>query len=159
MSKPVIRNTIDEDRKAFLALLEKFTHFTEEEKDCALELLDIYLKGSLEYLWLTALVDDRPAGFVCYGEAALSDGVYDIYWILVAPRWQHHGIGKSLMEQVEKEVIKAGGRKLIIETSSLPHYKDARRFYKSCGFKEEAKIKDYYRPEDHKLIYTKTLRR
>ncbi len=158
-TKPIIRSTTREDREHFLSILKGFEHFTDEEKDCAIELLDIYLKEPFEYLWLTALVEGQPVGFACYGEAALSYGAYDIYWIMVEPAWHHRGVGKRLMEQVEEEALKAGGRKLIIETSSLPLYAGARRFYRVCGFTEEAKIRDYYRPGDHKLIYTKTLRR
>ncbi len=157
--KHIIRNTTREDREHFLSILKGFEHFTEEEKDCAIELLDIYLEEPSEYLWLTALVEGQPVGFACYGEAALSDGAYDIYWIMVEPSRQHRGIGKDLMEKVEEETLKAGGRKLIIETSSLPQYAGARRFYRDCGFTEEARIREYYRPGDHKLVYTKTLRR
>ncbi len=158
-NKPLIRSTIEEDRTAFVRILEGFSHFTEEEKDCAVELLDIYLKEPDEYLWLTALVAGSPAGFACYGEAALSHGAYDIYWIMVEPDRQRMGVGKRLMDYMERAVVEKGGRKLIIETSSLPQYEGARRFYRSCGFTEEARIKDYYRQGDHKLIYTKTLRR
>jgi hypothetical protein len=35
----------------------------------------------------------RVAGYVCWGLASMSDGVYDVYWIAVDPTLQRHGRG------------------------------------------------------------------
>ena len=159
MNRLSIEPTVPAHREGFCRILDRTEQFSEEEKDCAQELLEIYLKGSDEYIWLTALLDTMPVGFACYGEAALSRGTYDIYWIMVSKEYRRMGVGSRLLRVVEEEIKSRGGRKLLIETSSLPRYEGARAFYRSCGFTEEARIEHYYNMEDHKLIYTKTIRR
>ena len=51
----------------------------------------------------------------------------------------------------------AGGGKLIAETSSREQYAPTQAFYRSCGFIEEARIRDYYSPGEDILYFTKPL--
>jgi hypothetical protein len=48
-------------------------------------------------------------------------------------------------------------RLCVIETSSLPPYEPARRFYLKCGYGEVARIPDFYGPGDARVIFTKGL--
>ncbi len=143
-----------------ISIIEGSENLTDEEKDCAIELLDIYLNDASQddYLFLAATNEgDIPMGYVCYGKAALAMGVYDIYWILVGPTDRGKGVGKILLRHIESVLTKDGARMLVAETSGLPSYERARSFYLRNGFKEEARIKGFFKPGDDKVIYVKNL--
>ncbi len=96
-------------------------------------------------------------GFACYGPVPLTQGVYDLYWIVVDPAVQKKGHGSNLLKYVQSEVIKKGGRMLLIETSSQESYGATIRFYERNGYQLAARIKDFYRIGDDKLIFSKVL--
>ncbi len=153
-----IRKTISEDREAIKIILIDTQKFNQEEIDCALELIDIYLNNpsQKDYLIATAInKDNEIVGYVCYGKAPLTNGAYDLYWIAVKPEYQRHGIGKILLNHVEEEIVKLSGRLLFAETSSRAVYEKTRQFYINNSFSEEARIKDFYSKGDDKIIYRK----
>ena len=96
-------------------------------------------------------------GYACFGPHSLTQGTYDLYWIVVDPTAQGHGIGHALLARVEAEVQARGGRLLLVETSSTPAYTAARRFYESSGYRCEATIHDFYAPRDDLVIFSKDL--
>ena len=192
----VVREVRASDRGSLLSIIQRSPNLTEEEKDCALELLDIYLSdlpgeaplggsgdeggegmlkegpksgGSgdnglaeeMEYVfhgaWAFGAEGDRIAGFVCFGPASLAINVTDIYWVLVDPEMQRHGVGRELLGHTQALLKGQGVRKLVIETSSTPGYDGARSFYLGCGFKEEARLSDFFKPGDDKVFYVKDL--
>ena len=150
------------DRACIVSMVEKSANLTPSEKDCAIELLDIYLAdpSQEEYLFLAATdALDRPIGFTCYGEAALAEGVYDLYWILVDPDRRGSGVGASLLAAT-MEILKGLGARLVVaETSGSEGYSAARALYAKSGFTEEARVKGYYRPGDDLVIFTKSFGR
>jgi ribosomal protein S18 acetylase RimI-like enzyme len=83
--------------------------------------------------------------------------VYDLYWIAIDPAVQGKGFGRRLIEYAEGEIVKCGGRMLLIETSSQESYGDTIRFYKKAGYKLVARIKNFYRIGDDKLVFSKEL--
>jgi GNAT superfamily N-acetyltransferase len=155
----LIRESSHEDREALVSIIERTANLTREEKDCAAELLDIYLTvpGQSDYYFITALKEGFPAGYACYGSRPLTDAVYDLYWIIVDSGMQGGGIGRALIEKTGEILRRIGGRMLVAETSGLPAYEATRRFYLGCGFAEEARIKDFYKPGDDILFYVKRL--
>jgi ribosomal protein S18 acetylase RimI-like enzyme len=48
-------------------------------------------------------------------------------------------------------------RLLIVETSQLPDFKDARAFYSKCGFTKVAEIPNYFSHGDNKVVFTKPI--
>lgn len=155
-----MRKAITRDRAPLVSIIEGSENLTREEKDCALELLDIYFNDPSqdEYLFIAAAgARDIPLGYVCYGKAALASGVYEIYWILVGAGHQRKGIGQRLISHIESVVKDEGARMLVVETSGQPSYEGVRSFYRSCGYTEEARIRSFFRPGDDKVIYVKDL--
>ena len=68
--------------------------------------------------------------------------------------------GTALMSHVEAALRNLGdavARTLIVDTSSLDDYDQARAFYEARGFVEEARIRDFYGPGDHKVTFWKLL--
>jgi len=134
--------------------------FTEAEIDVAMELIDIFLtkKEQQDYIIYVAENEGKEVvGYVCYGPTPATDGTYDLYWIAVSPTVQSKGVGKELLAFIENEVIKKKGRLIIIETSSQPKYSPTQKFYLKNNYQIEARIKDFYRKGDDRLIFVKRL--
>ena len=108
-----------------------------------------------EYYGYCAKAGETVAGFIVFGLIPMTDRCWDLYWIAVAPGFARAGVGQSLANAMEKIIIEQGGRQIHIDTSSLPTYLPACRFYEKVGFRLTARLKDFYREGDDKLIYVK----
>jgi GNAT superfamily N-acetyltransferase len=147
------------DRPHIYEIVISTDFFSKEEIDIAIELVDERLsKGSRSgYLFLFAEYAGQVIGYTCYGRIAGTVGSFDVYWIAVHRLFQGNGIGKSLLQKTEQLIMKEGGRRFYIETSSRDQYKNTRLFYLSFGFRQDAFMKDFYAPEDGKIVYVKNI--
>jgi len=155
-----IRRIEKKDRPRLETILKAQHHFRPVEIKVALELIDIALTqpGQEDYTILCTEGDGGEVpGYICYGKAPLTDAVYDLYWIVVHPVCQNRGIGSFLLRHAETELIHRQTRLLLVETSSLSQYESPRAFYRKHGYRELARVPDYYAPGDHKLIFSKNL--
>ena len=154
-----IRPMIFADRAPLLRMIHSIEAFNQSDRAIAEEVLDDYLaEGDLSgYYVLVAQNGASLTGFVCYGPTPLTTGTWDIYWMAVDPEVWRQGTGKRLMTAAENEIEKAGGRIILIETSSRPEYEQARAFYASFGYEITARVADFYAPGDDKVIYSKRL--
>ena len=152
-----IRQMIKKDRKTILDMIVETEMFTTAEVDVAMELVDIYLnnKNQKDYNIIVAEEENEVLGYACYGPTPATEGAFDLYWIVVNPAHQNMGIGKKLLHYVEKKVFEAGGRLLVIETSSQQKYIPTQKFYINNDYKISAQIKDFYKPGDDRIIFTK----
>lgn len=153
-----IRKVLTKDKTDIISIVNRNGNFTDEEKDCAKELLDIYLGNpeQKDYDFFCAVdKDEKVIGYVCYGRIPLTEGAYDLYWIVVDPLYQGKGIGKVLVNHLESVLKESGARMLLAETSSKPDYYKTKIFYERNGFREIARINDFYRVGDDKMIYRK----
>lgn len=136
--------------------------FNPEEVDCVDELWNEYLqKGAEEsgYAFIVDLAGTVVRGFACFGPHPLTEGTYDLYWIVVHPDYRRLGIGLALLAEVESILVKTGGRILIAETSGKPEYASTRQFYLSAGYQAEATIRDFYSQGDDLVMFTRHLDR
>jgi ribosomal protein S18 acetylase RimI-like enzyme len=138
-------------------------NFTKAEMETAAELVDeVLAKGDRSGYFVIVLeaVGASPAvqGYACFGPTPLTDGVYDLYWIVVDPASQGKGLGRRLLQSVEVRVRKRRGRKLLIETSSQESYAGTIRFYERSGYELVARIRDFYRLGDDKLVFARDFR-
>jgi ribosomal protein S18 acetylase RimI-like enzyme len=157
----MIRPMEARDKDAVLGLVRATGFFTEAEVDVAEELIDVYLEEPDQKDYDVVVVEDdagAPAGYLTWGPTPLAEDAYDLYWMAVAPAKQGRGRGKELVRWLESEVSKHDGRVIIIETSSQPKYHGTRQFYIDLGYKEVARIPDYYRAGDDRVIYAKYFR-
>ncbi len=133
--------------------------FNDEEVAIAYELAEESARRGEEsgYFFLLAKTEGRLVGYTCYGPIPATLASYDLYWIVVNPQFQGRGIGKALLRESERMIAERGGRRVYIETSSRELYNPTRAFYLSAGYREEAVLKDFYRPGDSKVIFSREL--
>lgn len=87
----------------------------------------------------------------------MTEGTWNLLLIAVHPAWQGTGIGTRLTTAVEMRLAAAGARLLLVETSGLPEFAATRGFYRRRGYAEEARIRDFYRAGEDKLVFRKAL--
>jgi GNAT superfamily N-acetyltransferase len=154
------------DKDAVLGLVRATGFFTPDEVGVAEELIDIYLGRPDQKDYGVVVVEDEgdkaaagmPVGYMTWGPTPLAEDAYDLYWMAVAPSQQGKGRGKELVRWLEAEVGRRNGRVIIIETSSQPKYHGTRQFYIDLGYKEVARVPDFYRTGDDRVIYAKYFR-
>ncbi len=155
-----IRPLISEDRERLRQILISTGVFTDDEIGVALELIDLVLgkEDQNDYRIVCAVTDqDQAMGYICYGPAPMAQGVFDLYWIAVHPQSQGQKIGSMLLTYLEEEVKRLEGRMILVDTSSIPSYEKAQRFYLKKGFQEVARIADYYWEGNDRITYCKRL--
>ena len=143
-----------------MRMLSHTPEFKPSEVAVAEEVIDSYLGSPLNsgYYILVAEDDSAVAGYICYGPTPLTEETWDLYWNTVAQEKRGQGIGRLLMKSAEKEIIRAKGRLVLVETSSTPAYEASRRLHISHGYEIVARIPDFYAPGDDKLVLLKRLR-
>lgn len=156
MIRPMARS----DKSVVMELIEATTFFRPEEVHVAEELIDVYLNHPDQKDYDVVVIESdehEVAGYLTWGETAMTVGTYDLYWMAVSPRHQGKGYGRRLVEWLEGRVREIGGRLIIIETSSTPKYDSTRRFYLGLNYREIARIPDYYQDGDDRVIYIKRM--
>jgi len=155
-----IRSLVPKDRTKLHSMLIETRAFNQEEIDVAMELIDLVLqdKKQNDYKILCMVDDgDQAVGYICYGPAPMTQGAFDLYWISVDPNFQGKSVGSKLLDFLEQEVRKEGGRMILADTSSVPQYEKTKSFYLRNGFREVAKIPDYYYPGNDRVTFCKKL--
>ena len=167
-------------REPLIDLLRATQSFREEEIDVAVELFDDACAdatraastgmgpdstGNSAYRLIGLFGEDNAGvaaeengsliGYACYGPTPATHGTYDLYWIAVHPSAQGTGGGRMLLGAVEDRVIADGGRMIIVETSSRSDYEGTRRFYDRRGYREGARVRDFYAPHDDRVIFAR----
>ncbi len=147
------------DMEAVRRIVDGTGFFRPDETDVAVELVEERLaKGERSgYHFWFAEADNTLRGYVCFGPTPCTVGSFDLYWIVVDSAWQGAGIGRELMRRAEESSREMGGRRIYVETSGKELYRPTREFYERVGYREAARLADFYDVGDDKLIYEKTL--
>ena len=143
-----------------MEILRDTPEFKPSEVVVAEEVIDGCLEDPVNSGYYTLIAEDGAgiSGYICYGPTPLTEGTWDLYWEAVARTNRGRGIGSALMKSAGKEIRKAHGRLALVETSSTPAYERTRHFHSKLGYREIARIPDFYEPGDDKLILQKRLR-
>jgi ribosomal protein S18 acetylase RimI-like enzyme len=134
--------------------------FYAEERAIALELLVLRLRLGPKsgYSFFFAERRGELVGYCAWGAVPLTVRSYDLYWIAVAAAVQGQGLGQALLRLAERAVARKGGGNLYIDTSSRRVYVRTRRFYADAGYREVGRLRDFYAPGDHKVMFCKLIR-
>lgn len=151
----LLRELTDKDREPIEAILRNTPAFREIDIKIALELIDdrATKREKSDYQFVVASDAETVLGYACYGPIPLTEESFDLYWLAVAPGRQRRKVGTSLMAKVIEQVIRQGGARIYAETSSANEYAPARSFYAASGFVEAARLPDFYRRNEAKVIY------
>ena len=156
----MLRPPLAFETPALVALAVSTELFQPHEAQALLgETLDAFHAGQLGEGHSVGVWDegqDRTAlGWTYFAPDAHADGVWNVWWIGVAPSHHGRGVGRALLGAVEARVQAAGGRLLVIETSALPALARTRRFYERCGYAVCGRVPDFYADGDAKVIFAK----
>jgi len=151
-----IRPVTRQDLPALKAVIDATELFPSEMLD---EMTAGYLSGEVgNEFWLT--VDDGgPVAIAYYVPERMTVGTWNLLLIAVHPDRQGHGDGTRLLGQIEATLAARDQRLLLVETSGLPSFERVRKFYRICGFDEEARIRDFYQSGEDKIVFRKALAR
>ncbi|HUW32608.1 MAG TPA: GNAT family N-acetyltransferase [Planctomycetota bacterium] len=156
----IIRYSMPQDREAIIGLLADTQAFRPDELEVAGEVLDDALAHGEDghyQSYVAEQEDGHVTGWVCFGPTPCTLGTFDVYWIAVNPNQQSKGVGTALLQHCESLIKQSGGRIAVVETSGRPSYESSRLFYTARGYQEKARLRDFYAPEDDKVIYARDL--
>lgn len=153
----MIRPTTPEDADSLIALADETGMFKPLEIEALGEVLHDYFAENqqLGHRAVTAEAAGVITGFAYYAPAAMTEGTWHLWWIAVKKGLQGKGQGGDLLRHVEEGVRASGGRHLLIETGSLPHYEPTRQFYLKHDYDRHAVIEDFYAAGDSMVIFRK----
>lgn len=105
------------------------------------------------------LIDDEGglAAVAYCAPERMTEGTWNLYLIAVHPDRQGTGRGSALVRHVEATLTDRCERVLLVETSGLPEFERTRAFYRANGYAEEARIRDFYRAGEDKIVFRKVL--
>ncbi len=162
----MIRLATPDDKKALMAIADAIGLFTPQELEELGSMLAEYFDGNLsnsprskslrDSFWIT-YDDDGLVGVAYYALEPYADGTWNLYFIAVHPDSQGEGRGGELLHYIEQKLAERGERMLLVETSGLPNFERTRAFYRKYGYKEEARIREFYKAGDDKIIFRKPL--
>lgn len=156
---PALRPPRPSDRGRVSDIVRATGVFRPQEVDIALEVFDgAVQQPGVDYHALGAYDESHTlTGFACYGHTPGTEATWDLYWIAVDPGAHRRGLGRALMDACERTIAQAGGRLVVVETSSRPDYAPTRAFYEALAYEATARIAGYYAPRDDLIVYTKRL--
>ena len=154
----MIRPTRPDDKAALIALADALGMFPPDELGELDEMLTDYFSGSSDSdrFWL-ADDDDGLVGVAYCEPERMTDGTWNLQLIGIRPDRQRQGRGAALLRYIEQALVERGERLLLVETSGLESFEYARAFYRNCGYNEEARIRDFYKAGDDKIVFRKAL--
>jgi ribosomal protein S18 acetylase RimI-like enzyme len=156
----MIHSITHHDREKILDLLQQTAVFNEQEIDVAMEMVDLVLMKKDRGEYQTFCYhdgDNQFMGYICFGPIPMTDSSYDLYWIAVDKKVAGKGVAAELVRFMEERVVKEGGKKIYVDTSTTPKYETARAFYEKHGYRIICVLDNFYRERDHKIIFMKDL--
>ncbi len=147
------------DLAALVDLIIAIELFPPDEIRELAEMITTYLNSEVKrQFWMVD--DDAESGLsgVVYCEPEqMTQGTWNLRLIGVHRKRRGEGRGKRLLERTEAMVLQRNGRILIVETSATESFENTRAFYAKCGYTEEARIRDFYKDGDDKVVFWKAL--
>ena len=152
----MIRETSADDVGAIMAIIQDSGQFDETGLEHVRLTLEDHLQNGSDALWFTA-IDGDPVGVAYCAPEPVTVGTWNLLMLWVQAGHEGSGMGTALVRQIERSLNERDARLLIVETSGLPEFENARKFYDRAGFKHEARVANFFDQGDDKLIYTRSV--
>lgn len=156
----MIRLTTPSDTSALLALAEATGLFESNQIEELAQMPNQHFSNEADSqdVWFTD-DDNEPVGVAYVAPERMTEGTWNLYLIAIHPDHQRQGRGAALVRHVEQMLAERGERVLLVETSGLEEFEYVCAFYRKIGYDEEARIREFYKAGDDKIIFRKALER
>jgi ribosomal protein S18 acetylase RimI-like enzyme len=108
-------------------------------------------------MWLVDADAEGLRGLAYCAPERMTEGTWNLYLIALHPDAQRQGRGTAFVAEIEHGLSARDARVLLVETSGLPEFEATRAFYAKCAFVQEARIRDFYRAGEDKIVFWKAL--
>lgn len=155
-----IRPLQSNDHDRLEQIVRSTANFNAADINIAMELIDDAIAKNAASDYIVEVMEDNEGivqAYICFGKTPLTEHTFDFYWMVIDSQHQRQGLGYLLFQHVEEQVRNRGGKLLMCETSSTDGYERVLRLYEKLGYQHVARIKNFYREGDDKLIYVKYL--
>jgi GNAT superfamily N-acetyltransferase len=155
----MIRPALTTDTAELLTMATGTGVFKPMEVDTLKEVLDDYHDHGADEGHRCFVLEENgeKLGFEYHAAEAMTEGTWILWWIVVKPKTQGKGIGGRLMQFAEHDAKALGARVMYLYTSSLPHSELTRKFYLKQAYEQEGRLRDFYAPGDHQVVFRKAL--
>jgi ribosomal protein S18 acetylase RimI-like enzyme len=154
-----IRAATPNDVRAVRSIAMDTGMFTDDDWPDVESVMSDSVRGELEdHHWI--VLDDHAGmvvGAAYFAPEPFAHHIWNLYFLGVTPAAQGDGVGGALVAHVESVLRTRGERVLIIETSGVPSFEATREFYRTHGYTEEARIREFYGPGADKVVFWKAL--
>lgn len=152
----MIRSSTPLDKPSILEMIEASGHFDSDAVQFVQNQLEHHFDIGGRGIWLTA-DDGEVVGVAHCNPEPLADGTWNLLMLWTKPGKHRQGYGTALVRHVVDHLKTEGARLLIVETSGVEAFEQARAFYAKCGFQLEARIHNFFAVGDDKLVFTMAL--
>lgn len=155
MENMTIQMISDKDQKEYIArtVLEALTDWfgvTESREK--------YIRLSRDWSFFAAMVQEKPAGFLCLKETGPKTTELAVMGVL--KDCQRRGTGRALLQAAREYAVKAGYEFMQVKTVQSGWYEEydaTNRFYQSLGFQELEVFPTYWDEKNPCQIYIMSL--
>ena len=157
----MIRSLANNDYDELVILADGTGLFEADELEVLKEVIDAFYEGELGegHCWVVDEKDGELVSVAYFAPEDMADRVWNIYLIAVRQDLQGQRLGGEMLQYVEDVIEKHGGRMVVVETSAMQRYENARNFYKKHCYEEEGRVRDFYKEGEDKVIFRKLLSR
>ena len=150
-----IRPAGADDETAIVTMLRMSMMFRPDEQEFLRGVISEFFRiPGRQSHWLV-LERNGVAGAAFFQPEMMSPEVWTLRFICLLPENRARGDGSALLKAVEDAVAIRGGRMMLIEVPGVDHFEGSRRFYLNNGYDEEARIRDFYRVGDDRVVFRK----
>ena len=160
---PFVRPVCEADEKAVLRVLSASELFSSDELPGLMDVIKGHfaVTGHANEEDGGVLVVEAAGGIAAvayYAPERMTQGTWNLYMLVVDPEQRRHRFGTMLIDAVERTLLRRA-HLLLVETIDLPAFLAARSLYLRSGFTLEARVRDFYKPGEDKLIFRKLVGR
>ena len=151
----IVRDAVLTDLPAMMSIVDSTDLFP---SSMLRDMMASYFNGNpSSEIWIIVESEGHQLGLAYCAPERMTDGTWNLLLIAVHDHVQGNGYGQALVSRIEDRLNELGGRVLLVETSGLPEYDKTRSFYLRCGYAEEARIRDFYKAGEDKIVFWKQL--